>query len=151
MAVNDVYFSDDTHDAFLKKINGVTDGATNTIQAWLLSNTSVAIGDQVSTLNTTNSTSSLDTSGITLSGFTTISAVTGPPAGRSITIPTGDFTVDNTTTAGTSAAMIALTNDTNGTTLVHYIQEVNATTAVSDTDVVTMPAITVSITDYDAA
>ena len=83
---------------------------------------------------------------LTISGADfAISAHTGPPKGRILTVATKDFS-PSATDNGTAKA-ICITDGTN----VLYTQALSADAIMTDGQTWTMPTFTVTITDYDAA
>jgi hypothetical protein len=128
MAVNDAYFSDAALDAALTEISGSDE--------YYLGYGSVPT-----------------TRAAAISGSITAAAVTptfqsigdGTPSGRELTIDTKDFVANDNQTV----AWIALCT-LSGTKL-NYVQELSATQAVTTAQTWTVPAITITLPDYDAA
>jgi folate-dependent tRNA-U54 methylase TrmFO/GidA len=130
MPVNDAYFSTAAIDALLTEINGSDEyylgyGAVPTTRA-------AAISGSITAAAVTPT-------------FQSIAAVTGPPAGRALAIDSKDFTANSSNTV----AWVALCTAT-GTKL-NYVQELSATQVVTSGQIWTVPAITVTLTDYDAS
>lgn len=128
MAVNDAYFSDAALDACLSVISGSDElylgaGAVPTTRAEAISG-------------------SLTAAAVTPT-FQALAA--GTPSGRALEIDSKDFVVN----ANGTAAWFALCT-ASGTTL-NYVQELNATQAVTSGQTWTLPAVTITLPDYDAA
>jgi len=128
MAVNDAYFSDAALDAALTEINTSDEyylgyGAVPTTRALAI-------------------TGSITAAAVTPT-FQAI--VNGTPSGRALEIDTKDFTANDTQTV----AWIALC--TAAGTKLNYVQELSATQAVTSGQIWTVPAITITLPDYDAA
>jgi len=132
MAVNDAYFNDNVLDALLNYINGTSPAATMKLY---LCNTVVAN-------NATDAT--VDAAALAPSVTPTFQAIAaGTPSGRELEIDTKDFAVD---TNGTANCFV-ITDSTN----VVYVQELAATQAVTSGQTWTLPAVTITIPEYDAA
>ena len=128
MAVNDAYFSDASLDAALAEIDTSDEyylgfGAVPTTRALAI-------------------TGSITAAAVTP---TFQAKVAGTPSGRALTIDSKDFTANDTQTV----AWIALCT-LSGTKL-NYVQELSATQAVTSGQIWTVPAITITLPDYDAA
>lgn len=127
MAVNDAYFDDTVLDAAL----GVIDNATKIY----LTSSLVAPG------STDAAADAAALAPAVVPSFTGPAA--GTPSGRQLIINTAAFAVD---TNGTAVAFCL----SDGVTVL-YSQELSSTQAVLDTQSWTLPAVTVTLPDYDAA
>ena len=127
MAVNDAFFDDSVLDGALDILAACTD--------LYLVPAGTSPGDTEATVDAAALAPSVAPS------FTGPAA--GTPSGRELEIDTKDFAVD----ANGTAAAFALTDGSN----VLYVQELNATQGVTSGQTWTLPAVTITFPDYDAA